>query len=101
MSTLAMLVTAGLLLGATASSLRRSTCPAEVCSFAVDVKGTSCELFSQGDGKECYCCDDDGLGRPGRTERAAFGGQPRFGGCAVHCRVGTLDTRTCRCVRRG
>uniref|UniRef100_A0A0K8RMT8 Putative secreted protein n=1 Tax=Ixodes ricinus TaxID=34613 RepID=A0A0K8RMT8_IXORI len=63
MSTLAMLVTAGLLLGATASSLRRSTCPAEVCSFAVDVKGTSCELMSLGDGKECYCCDDDGLGQ--------------------------------------
>uniref|UniRef100_A0A6B0U9G4 Putative conserved secreted protein n=1 Tax=Ixodes ricinus TaxID=34613 RepID=A0A6B0U9G4_IXORI len=101
MSTLAMLVTAGLLLGATASSLRRSTCPAEICSYAVDVKGTSCELMSLGDGKECYCCDDDGLGRPGRTERAAFGGQPKFGGCALPCRDGKLDTRTCRCVRRG
>nr|AAY66825.1 putative salivary protein [Ixodes scapularis] len=100
MSTLAMLVTAGLLLGATASSLRRSTCPSEACSFAVDVKGASCELVSLGDGKECYCCDDDGLGRPGRTERATFGGRRRFGGCALHCRGGAVDTRNCRCIRR-
>ncbi|EEC18548.1 hypothetical protein IscW_ISCW014878 [Ixodes scapularis] len=39
-------------------------------------------------------------GRPGRTERATFGGRRRFGGCALHCRGGAVDTRNCRCIRR-
>ncbi|CAN7997542.1 unnamed protein product [Ixodes hexagonus] len=99
MSIFVLLVTVGLVLSANASSLRRPTCPAEVCPSSVDVTGTSCDLIVN-DGKNCFCCGNDGKDGSGRTERAAAAGRRRFRACGLACPGGAVDTRNCRCVRR-